>query len=142
MLIVIVAALFFVVPGCSSSNAKVNNPSPNLPTSGKLSFPPDNPFIPGKYTTSEEGDFYAVWDTIVIAQVSGQQNRFHVSRNTAFQKNNMNSDQPIEHEHMEWFGLYDDVSQALSGINKNIDLQCIPAKQQISLLGIAYNRIE
>src|SRR5258708_31672444 len=142
MLPIIVASLLFVAVGCSSSSAKLNTPSPGLPAPGKLYFPPDNPFIPGKYTTAEEGKFYTVWDTIIIARISHQQNKFRVSRTTAFQKNTTDTDQTIEQEHTQWFGLYDDVSQALSGINRNIDLRCLPARQQISLLGIVYNRVE
>ena len=142
MLIIIAASLLVIASGCSSTNAKVNNPSPTLPVPGKLSLLTENPFIPGKYIAAEEGNFYTVWDTIVISHISHQPNRFRVSRNTAFQKNATDTNQTVEQDHSEWLGLYDDVSQALNGINKNIDLQCLPARQQISLLGIVYNRVE
>ena len=142
MLIIILASLLFVAPSCSSNYSKINNGAPNLPTPGKLSLPPENPFIPGKYVAAEEGDFYTVWDTIIITRVSNQQNRFQVSRKSAYQKSITASEQTIEHDRMEWLGLFDDVSQVLSGINSNIDVQCIPARQQISLQGIVYNRIE
>jgi hypothetical protein len=142
MLIIIIVCFLFVAPGCSSSSGKINNGAPNLPTPGKLSLPPENPFIPGKYVAAEEGNFYTVWDTIVIVRVSNQQNRFQISRRSAFQKSTTASDQTIEHDRIEWLGLFDDVSQMLSGINRNIDLQCIPARQQISLEGIVYNRVE
>jgi len=142
MLPVIAAFILFLAAGCSNNTPKVNNPTPNLPSSDKLSLPPDNPFIPGKYITVEEANFYTVWDTIIIAPVPHQVKRFRILQNTAFEKNILDATPSIERDHLEWYGLYDDVSEVLTGISKNIDLHCMPAKQQISLWGIVYNRVE
>ena len=103
---------------------------------------PGKYFITGVYTTCEEGRFCVAWDTLVVARDRTQRNLYMVSRLSCFQRNLGDEYFPEERVETAWSGVYDEISQVLSGLGETPDLRFIPDQNCLRLAGIVYSRVE
>lgn len=133
MRIPLICLLSVVALSCGRLRRK--SPAPPAPLVTKY-------YVTGMYTATEEGRFCVAQDTLVITSRKSLPHQYLITRLSGFQRSLDDQYFPVEHVRSQWYAVYDETSHMLHGINKDAQLEILPALNGVSLYSMVYTRIE